>query len=127
MSKNEQVPAVKSPDGLKLVITIVDREKSEFYADLIQNGGANLQCFLSAHGTARSQMLEMLGLANDRKSVILSMISAERVPELLSMLSRKFKSVKGGTGIAFSIPFSSMIGATAYRFLSDKRETQRLL
>lgn len=118
---------VRSPDGLKLVITVVNREKSEYYADLIQSCGCNFQCFVSAHGTAKTETLEMLGLSDDGKSVILSVISADRADSLLETLGQRFRTIKNGKGISFTVPMSSVIGALVYRFLSDKRETQRFL
>ena len=45
---------VRSPEGLKLLVTVVNRVKSEYYADLIESLGANMQCFVAAEGTAAS-------------------------------------------------------------------------
>ena len=33
----------------------------------------------------------------------------------------KFKTVKNGQGIAFTISLSSVVGASVYRFLSDQK------
>lgn len=128
MSEMKQRPEpVRSPDKLKLLITVVNRVKSEYYADLIQSFGANIQCFVSSKGTAQTEMLDIIGLADDRKSTILSVIREERAQELLDMLSKRFNSIKDGKGIAFTVPMSSVVGVLAYRFLADKRETQRFL
>ena len=131
MSENVNVntkPApVRSPDKLKLLITVVNRSKSEYYADLIQSFGANIQCFVSSKGTAQNEMLDMIGLADDRKSTILSVIREDKVAELLDTLSGRFNSIKDGKGIAFTVPLSSVVGVLAFRFLADKRETQRFL
>ncbi|MBR5060033.1 MAG: hypothetical protein IKX06_04590 [Clostridia bacterium] len=125
---NNNVPApVSSPEKLKLLITVVNRVKSEYYADLIQSFGANLQCFVSAQGTAGSTALENMGLSDDRKSVIISVVREDRAAELLAALEKRFESVRNGKGIAFTVPLSSVIGVLAYRFLADKRETQRFL
>ena len=118
---------VRSPDKLKLLITVVNRVKSEYYADLIQSFGANIQCFVSSKGTAQNEMLDIIGLADDRKSTILSVIREESVQELLDTLSNRFNTIKDGKGIAFTVPMSSVVGVLAYRFLADKRETQRFL
>lgn len=128
MSDIKQRPdPVKSPDKLKLLITVVNRVKSEYYADLIQSFGANIQCFVSSKGTAQNEMLDIIGLADDRKSTILSVIREERAQELLDTLAKRFNTIKDGKGIAFTVPMSSVVGVLAYRFLADKRETQRFL
>ena len=128
MSDIKQRPEpVRSPDKLKLLITVVNRVKSEYYADLIQSFGANIQCFVSSKGTAQNEMLDIIGLADDRKSTILSVIREERAAELLETLSKRFNTIKDGKGIAFTVPMSSVVGVLAYRFLADKRETQRFL
>ena len=118
---------IGSPDGLKLLITVVNRDKSEFFADLIQSHGANMQLFASAKGTAKTEALEMLGLSDQRKSVLFSVINAANAEETLADLDLKFKTIKNGKGIAVTVPMTSVIGVTAYRFLADKREIKGLL
>lgn len=127
MAKNNIPAPVSSPEKLKLLVTVVNRVKSEYYADLIQGFGANLQCFVSASGTADSRMLDVIGLADDRKSVIFSIVREDAAGEILETLANKFETIRYGRGIAFTVPLSSVIGVLAYRFLADKRDTQRFL
>ena len=117
---------VSSPEGLKLLITVVNRVKSEYYADLIQSHGANIQCFVSAMGTS-TQVLDLIGLSDDRKSAIFSLIRADEADELLEVLGEHFKTIKNGKGIAFTVPLTSLIGVSVYKFLADKRESEMLL
>ncbi|MBO7637889.1 MAG: hypothetical protein J6S91_02830, partial [Treponema sp.] len=63
-----------SPIRLEVLVTVVNRKKAEFYADLIQTLGANMQITLMAKGTAEDKMLEYLGLSDSDKAVILSMV-----------------------------------------------------
>ncbi|MBQ7445493.1 MAG: hypothetical protein IJS71_06120 [Clostridia bacterium] len=123
MARNQTPAPVSSPEGLKLLITVVNRTKSEYYADLIQSYGANLQCFVSAKGTVNSAVLESLGIADDRKSAIMSVIRADKAGELLEILEDRFRTIRNGKGIAFTVPLSSVIGVQVFRFLADKRET----
>ncbi|MBQ3823733.1 MAG: hypothetical protein II808_00855 [Clostridia bacterium] len=125
MSKRTQKPA--SPDKLKLLITVVNRVKSEYYADFLRHYGANMQLFVAAEGTAKTEMLDFLGLSDDRKSVIISVIRASKADATLKELQNKFDTVKNGKGIAFTVPMSSVIGVMAYRFLADQRDDGRLL
>lgn len=106
---------------LKLLITVVSRNKSEYYADLIQSFDVNLQMIALANGTADAGTLRYLGLTDTEKSVIFSVIQESRLPDCLNELSEKFKTVKGGKGIAYTIPLTSVIGTLIFGFLSNNR------
>jgi hypothetical protein len=103
-----------------MLITIVDKKKGEFYADLLQSFDVNMQMIVSAKGTAEAKMLEYLGLSNSEKSVIISMVREDRLEEIEAVLENKFATVKGGKGVALSIPMSSIMGAAAFGFLSNE-------
>lgn len=106
---------------LKLLVTVVNRNKAEYYADFLQSFEVNLQMTVLAEGTADANMLKYLGLTDKKKSVILSVVQQNKLPDALYALGRKFETVKDGKGIAFTIPLSSVIGALLYGFLSNNR------
>ena len=106
---------------LKLLVTVVNRNKTEFFIDFISGFEVNLQTSLPAQGTAKSETLHLLGLEDSDKSVILSVIREDKAEEILHGLEDKFQSLRGGKGIAFTTPLTSVIGAAVYRFLSDNR------
>ena len=58
---------------LKLLFTVVDRNKAEFYLDVLSQFEVNLQLVESGLGTAKTGLHDMLGL-NHHKAVILSVI-----------------------------------------------------
>ena len=80
-----------APHKLQLLFTIVQRKKAEFYTDLIQHFGANMQMTLLARGTADSGMLHYLGIDGSEKSVIISVIRQDNAQEILSAIEEKFK------------------------------------
>lgn len=106
---------------LKLLVTIVDRNKALFYVDFLEQYQINMQMVCYGHGTADSEMLHMLGLANNEKAVILSAVKEEVLEELLPTLNDKFEKVKNGKGIAFVVPFKSVVGVAAYQFLVNEK------
>ena len=108
-----------SPNKMELLFTIVNKEKTEFYVDLLQSFEVNMQAVLSARGTASSTRLEMLGLNDSERSVIISVIKKSRAKDALSALEERFTSVKGGKGIAYTVPMTSTIGVAIYQFLSN--------
>ena len=106
---------------LKLLFTVVDRNKAEFYLDVLSQFEVNLQLVESGMGTAKTGLHDMLGL-NHHKAVILSVIREDLAGEIMKCLEEKFATIKGGKGIAFAVPLSSVIGVNNYRFLSNYRQ-----
>ena len=105
---------------LKLVFTVVDRQKGEFYLDVISQFEVNCQLVVGGLGTASSEIIELLGL-NNHKAVILSVAREDMVPKIMNTLEEKFETVRHGKGIAFAVPLSSVIGVNLYQFLSNNR------
>ena len=105
---------------LKLIFTVVDRQKGEFYLDVISQFEVNCQMVVSGLGTASSEIIELLGL-NNHKAVILSVAREDMVPKIMNTLEEKFETVRHGKGIAFAVPLSSVIGVNLYQFLSNNR------
>ncbi len=104
---------------LELLITTVARNKADYFADLIQSFDVNLQMTVFAEGTADSGMLAALGINDSAKAVIFSVIQEKKLPDAMSSLENKFKTIKGGKGIAFTVPLSSVIGTLIFGFLSN--------
>ena len=106
---------------LKLLFTIVERPKGEFYMDVISQFDVNCQMLTSGLGTATSDLVELLGL-EPHKAVILSVVREDVVDMVLNCLEDKFATIRNGKGVSFAVPLSSVIGVNLYRFLSDRRE-----
>ena len=105
---------------LKLLFTVVDRPKAEFYLDVLSQFDVNFQMVVGGLGTANSELVELLGL-EPHKAVILSVMRENRVEEAMNCLEEKFTTIRNGWGIAFAVPLSSVIGVNLYQFLSDNR------
>ena len=105
---------------LKLLFTVVDRRKGEFYLDVLGQFDVNFQLALGGLGTANSELLELLGL-EPHKVVILSVVREDLVDEIMNCLEDKFATVRNGKGICFAVPLASVIGVNLYQFLSDNR------
>lgn len=105
---------------LKLLFTVVDRPKAEFYLDVLSQFDVNFQMVVGGLGTANSELVELLGL-EPHKAVILSVMRENRVEETMNCLEEKFNTIRNGKGICFAVPLSSVIGVNLYQFLSDNR------
>lgn len=105
---------------LKLLFTVVDRGKADFYLDVLSQFDVNNQMVVSGLGTANSELVELLRL-EPHKAVILSVMRENVVEEAMNCLEDKFASIRNGKGISFAVPLSGVIGVNLYRFLSDNR------
>ncbi len=105
---------------LKLLFTIVDRPKGEFYLDVLGQFNVNFQMSMAGLGTANSELVELLGL-EPHKAVILSVVREDLVDQVMNCLEDKFATVRNGKGICFAVPLASVIGVNLYQFLSDNR------
>ena len=103
---------------LKLVITVVDRSKAEFYLDVLSQFEVNFQFTASGKGTANSEIVDMLGL-NINKAVIMSVVREDMVDDVMNCLEDKFRTIRKGKGVAFAVPLSGVIGVNMYQFLSN--------
>ena len=117
MSNTVNESAIKK---LKLLFTVVDRNKGEFYLDVISQFDVNCQMALAGLGTATSELVELLGL-EPHKVVILSVVREDLVDDVMNCLEDKFHTVRNGKGICFAIPLASVIGVNLSQFLSDNR------
>lgn len=108
---------------LKLVITVVDRPKAEFYLDVLSQFDVNFQMATSGKGTATSEIVDMLGL-NIHKVVLMSVVREDMVDPIMNCLETKFKTIRNGKGIAFAVPMSSVIGVNMYQFLSNNKQSK---
>ena len=118
MSNSINDSAIKK---LKLLFTVVDRNKGEFYLDVISQFDVNCQMAMAGLGTATSDLVELLGL-EPHKVVILSVVREDLVDTVMNCLEDKFRTIRNGKGIAFAVPLSSVIGVNLYQFLSNNRQ-----
>ncbi len=106
---------------LKLVITVVDRSKAEFYLDMLSQFEVNFQMVTGGKGTAHSEIVEMLGL-NIHKAVIMSVVREDMVHPIMKCLEEKFATIRKGKGVAIAVPLTGVIGINMYQFLSNNKQ-----
>ena len=107
--------------NLKLIITVVDRAKADFYLDILSQFDVNFQMVTGGKGTAHSEIIEMLGL-NIHRAVIMSVAREDMVGPIIKCLEEKFETIRNGKGIAIAIPLSGVIGVNMYQFLSNNKQ-----
>ena len=115
----------KAVQKLELLVLVANRSKAEFYLDFLNEFEINLHTIMPAHGTAKTEILEYLGLTDDNKAVILNIIREDQIPAALTALDEKFRTIRNGKGIAFTVPLTGTIGVAIYQFLSNNRMTTK--
>ncbi len=108
-----------APDKLMLLITVVRKGKGTFFCDFLKTYDANLQVAVVGTGTSETNLVEFLGLKDNRRSIIFSIVREELVNEIMEALEERFHTVNNDTGISFAMPLSSVIGKLSYGFLSN--------
>lgn len=109
-----------APKKLKILVTICERAKASFYKDVLEGYDVNLQAVIYGKGTAPSDIVSYLGLGDDGKAIVLSVVQENRIKDILAAYEDKYFKTKNGKGIAFTVPISSVIGVMLYQFLTTK-------
>lgn len=104
---------------LYMFITIVNRGQGNFVLKLFESEGANAQFVQYGEGTAQKEIRDILGIEDNSKEIIISLISQDKIDSAKRELEAFFKVSKRNRGIGFSIPMTSLIGMKIYQFLVD--------
>ena len=108
-----------APERLMLLVTVVQKGKGTFFSDYLQTFEANLQVCVVGTGTAQTDLIEFLGLKDNKRSIIFSIVREEFLDKIMEALEERFRTINRNTGIAFAVPLSSVIGKLSYGFLSN--------
>ena len=107
---------------LELLLAVVHNDKAAYFSSLIQSHKANLQLTVPAKGTTHL-ILNYLGLTEMPKSLVMSVVRADKAASLIDLLDQTFKKGKNYKGIAFTVPMTSVIGTLVYGFLANDKRT----
>ncbi len=105
---------------ISMFITVVNRGQGNYVLKIFEQEGANAQFVQLGEGTAQKEVRDILGLEDNEKEIIISLITNERIESVKSELEAFFKINKRNRGIGFSIPMTSLIGMKVYQFLIDR-------
>ena len=98
---------------LKLLVTITDRPKGDAVAKICAGMGVQFHLGLLGRGTASSEVLDVLGLGETDKAVILSLVPEPLIPAVKGDLVRMLRLRHPGKGILFTLPLSGINRRTA--------------
>lgn len=84
-----------------------------------QEQGVSVNMVTLGRGTAVSEMLDYFGLDTSEKAVLLAVVTGDTWNVVKKGLRRKFQIDVPGTGIAFTVPLSSIGGRRELQFLTE--------
>ena len=106
-------------NSLFWLVTITDRRSTDAFLVLYETFGVTVSLRTVGAGTAVRETLSTLGLEQTEKAVLFAMITADTWPRLQKALRRELRIDVPGTGIAFTVPVSSIGGKRALQFLTE--------
>jgi hypothetical protein len=111
-----------APMKLELLLAVVHNDKAAYFSSLIQSHKANLQLTVPTKGTTHL-ILDYLGFTEKPKSLVMSVVRADKAASLIDLLDQTFKKGKNYKGVAFTVPMTSVIGTLVYGFLANDKRT----
>lgn len=110
---------------LHLMFSIVNRRQIRRFQDLYDEAGASLAFTTLGRGTAASDILDYFGLAASEKAVLLHFVTGETWKTIKSGLQKRLHIDVPGTGIAFTVPLSSIGGKKQLQFLLNGQDFEK--
>ena len=101
------------------MVTITDRRSTDAFLQLYQQHGVNVSLRTVGSGTAVRETLSTLGLEKTEKAVLMAVVTSDTWKAVQKDLRRRMRIDVPGTGIAFTVPLSSIGGRGALMFLTE--------
>jgi hypothetical protein len=103
---------------VELIVTIVDRGTGDEVVALLRENGVTFNLIAPGYGAVGLTLVDILGLTDSEKDIVLSVTTADRVHSILNKILYKFDLDEPEMGIAFAVPISGVSGPLALRYIS---------
>ena len=110
---------------LYLMCTIVNRRQTRRFQDLYDGAGASLALTTLGRGTAASDILDYFGLAASEKAVLLHVVTDRTWKTIQAGLRTQLYIDVPGTGVAFTVPISSIGEKKQLQFLLNGQDFEK--
>ena len=98
----------KLPNRTKVLVSIVNHDDEKRLKEILDDTSVALSFMFAGTGTARSAVLDYLGIGGTEKSVILSLIPESDEENIMRELRARMSLYLVGRGISFTIPLSAV-------------------
>ncbi len=107
----------------RALVLITTPKSAEKAAEMFKRGAVPIQYEWNAVGTASSEMIDVLGLGNPEKNVLMSVMPKPFADAMLDKLKKSLKLGSVNSGIAFTIPLTGA-NSLIVRLLEAMRENE---
>ena len=107
---------------IEWLVTIVDRGRGSAVAQVYQKHQVAVQLITHGHGTASSKIMDILGLDEPEKDIVLSLVPGALSADIFRALESELHFARPGAGIAFSLALSGISAAAHSRITHGRVE-----
>ena len=108
-----------------MLVTISSRKKISEFVKFYKTYQVETGTISLGRGTASSEVLDCLGMEDEEKGIFFSVITEPTWQKLQKGLRKEMKIDIPGTGIAFTVPLSSIGGKRTLAFFLDGQEFEK--
>lgn len=120
---SEFQPQMTVHSSVEVVVAVVDTAQAERVLQVYRANHALIVLECMARGTARTEMLDLLGLGETSKALVICLASRTLAQHLLKRLGYELQMRYPGKGIAFSIPITG-IGLRWHKLLVESDQLE---
>lgn len=124
MRDNSVIEIETAGDSFLMLVLIVDRNKTRKIVGCMSDHGVFSTFTMLARGTADSEILNLLGLGDSKKEIVLSTLRNSSAKSLLQKLTDDCGLEKPGQGIAFTVPLTGVLYGRNFTSLGDFSEVR---
>lgn len=117
--KEELYEDRKDLKKLYVHVTIVPSGQASAINKLYKTIGVACQFNQRGRGTANRRVREILGIEDNHKDLIISLVPENLIPRMTTELEAYFAANDKNRGIGFTIQMDSIISVRVYNFLAD--------
>ena len=110
---------------VSMLITVSSRKKISEFVKLYEKYQIEAGTISLGRGTAASEVLDYLGLEDEEKGIFFSVITENTWKKLQKGLQKELQIDIPGTGIAFTVPLSSIGGKRTLAFFLNGQEFEK--
>ena len=108
--------------GVKLFISIVERGQGKALTRFFEAQGLTCHFQTVGHGTASSDLLDLLGIGSPERDILISLGEQGKVQKMMGLLEEEEEPEVRAKGILFSMPLTALNMLAAAVLM---RDTQR--
>lgn len=98
----------KLPNRTKALVSIVNRDDEDELKEILDDVSVALSFTFAGTGTARSAVLDYLGIGNTEKSFVVSLIPESDEEAIMRELRARMSLYLVGRGISFTVPMTAV-------------------